>query len=99
MMPFAQSQRLPLDRHLDIWDLILQNLLSLGYGRKRTLIPLLTVSRQLSSLATAWIWEDLDSLYPLLALFYDRSGSYHDWEWDAIAQTTVRYGRLIQNHH
>lgn len=80
--------RIPLDGHLDIWDLILQNLLNLGHGRKRTLVPLLTVSRQLSSLATAWIWEDLDSLYPLLALFYNRSGSYHDWEWDAIAQTT-----------
>ncbi|CAE6401245.1 unnamed protein product [Rhizoctonia solani] len=87
-MYIDRTQRLPADRHLDIWDLILQHLSTLGHGRKSTFIPLLTVSRQLSSLAVARIWGDLDSLYPLLALFYDRSGSYHDWEWNAIAQTT-----------
>ncbi|CCO29930.1 hypothetical protein RSOLAG1IB_06569 [Rhizoctonia solani AG-1 IB] len=87
-MHIHQTQRLPVDRHLDIWDLILQHLCTLGHGRKSAFVPLLTVSRQLSSLAAARIWEDLDSLYPLLALLCDRAGSYRDWEWNAIAQTT-----------
>ncbi|KAF8745446.1 hypothetical protein RHS02_01358, partial [Rhizoctonia solani] len=77
-----------MDQHLDIWDLILHHLSALGHGRKSTFTPLLTVSRQLSALATARIWGDLGSLYPLLALLYNRSGSYQDWEWNAIAQTT-----------
>ncbi|KAH7334483.1 hypothetical protein B0J17DRAFT_708812 [Rhizoctonia solani] len=82
------TQRFPSDRHLDIWDLILQHLYTLGHGQKSNFFPLLTVSRHLSSVAVAHIWRDLDSIYPLLALFYDRSGSYQDWEWNAIAQTT-----------
>ncbi|CAE6441116.1 unnamed protein product [Rhizoctonia solani] len=87
-MYVKQTQRFPSDRHLDIWDLILQHLYTLGHGQKSNFFPLLTVSRHLSSVAIAHIWKDLDSLYPLLALFYDRSGSYQDWEWNAIAQTT-----------
>ncbi|CAE6470553.1 unnamed protein product [Rhizoctonia solani] len=87
-MYVQQTQRFPSDRHLDIWDLILQHFLKLEHGRKSSIVPLLTVSRQLSAIAVSRIWSDLDSLYPLLALFYDRSGSYHDWEWNAIAQTT-----------
>ncbi|KAG8691258.1 hypothetical protein FRC11_005488 [Ceratobasidium sp. 423] len=83
-----QTQRFPSDRHLDIWDLILQHLFTLEHGRKSSFVPLLTVSRQMSAIAVSRIWADLDSLYPLLALFYDRSGSYHEWEWNAIAQTT-----------
>ncbi|CUA76276.1 Toll-like receptor 7 [Rhizoctonia solani] len=82
------TQRFPSNRHLDIWDLILQHLYTLGHGRKSTFVPLLTVSQHLSSIAVAHIWRDLDGLYPLLALFYDRTTSYHDWEWNAIAQTT-----------
>ncbi|CAE6450899.1 unnamed protein product [Rhizoctonia solani] len=87
-MYVKQTQRFPSDRHLDIWDLILHHLYTLGHGRKSSFVPLLTVSQHLSSIAVAHIWGDLEGLYPLLALFYDRSGSYHDWEWNAIAQTT-----------
>ncbi|KAJ1301504.1 hypothetical protein OPQ81_008759 [Rhizoctonia solani] len=82
------TRRFPSDGHLDIWDLILQHLYILERGRKSSFVPLLTVSRQLSSVAVSRIWGDLDSLYPLLALFYNRRGSYQDWEWNAIAQTT-----------